>query len=460
MTDGTRFGQFMPLLPLVIYLVAWTGLTALGATITLFDWGQEHLRLFLGNIPQNVSEEIGTSSYYLLLLMPYVVVPAFFFAAYGISKKYISIIQCEFAKVSSGALMVVAVSAITFCLWKLNSIDTLYPGLLVYDLTYDQYILKRTEIINSAGFIFYGLVYAVIPMSSVLFFSRMIYHRCSIFDISGLVLTFAATLYFTVAIYMKLPIIVYFMLIAFSVLLSGRKLFLFPVIVVMAVATLLSLHVVMGGYRVGEPPATEQQEKLSGAGGRLTGAADQDASGASRGQVVPAGPKPSDFSIPARLLGGAWSITESIAFRMGAAFPYYVAIFRDPSERCGIETNSLPLLPTPRCVLPRKVFDAMYPNVTWVEGFAPAAAHVSAYGERGLSYALFVLAMIGIILGVMSGMMRFCSGPVFVGLGVAVSIVAYYFTQVPFLGALSYSHGLVFFLIPLFLGVAIEKLRS
>jgi hypothetical protein len=106
-------------------------------------------------------------------------------------------------------------------------------------------------------------------------------------------------------------------------------------------------------------------------------------------------------------------------------------------------------MPRPACDLPIKVFKQMYPSIKNVQGFAPAAAHVSAYGELGPWYAMLILLVSGLSLGILAAISAAGKGLIFVGLNLATCIYAYYLTQVPFLGALTYSHGLLFLVAPL-----------
>jgi hypothetical protein len=154
----------------------------------------------------------------------------------------------------------------------------------------------------------------------------------------------------------------------------------------------------------------------------------------------------------------AFSLGQSVIFRMGASFPFYVSIFEDPAERCGIESNWIPLLPRPSCDIPTKVFGRMYPGAIFVQGFSPAAAHVSAYGEVGLMYAISIMALAGFSVGVLGALSTAGQGPFFAVLLAASCVFAYYLTQVPFLGALTYGHGLAFFVLPL-VPLAIGSIR-
>jgi hypothetical protein len=137
---------------------------------------------------------------------------------------------------------------------------------------------------------------------------------------------------------------------------------------------------------------------------------------------------------------------------MAAATPYYVALFKNPEDRCGIQGNLLRSIlraPQPACVLPQKVFNAMYPEIDWAQGMQPAPASLSAYGEIGLGWSVIVMILAGISLGVLGTIGSIGKGPLYTGFTVASSAFAYYLTQVPLIASFTYPHGLFAFMIPI-----------
>src|SRR5262245_28620724 len=96
------------------------------------------------------------------------------------------------------------------------------------------------------------------------------------------------------------------------------------------------------------------------------------------------------------IFAGTLPVARNLVFRMAIAFPYYVEMFADATERCGIEDNRIPVIPKQVCFPASKVFSAMYPAVTYVQGQAPAAAHVSAVAELGPWFSLLVIIVSGV----------------------------------------------------------------
>lgn len=151
--------------------------------------------------------------------------------------------------------------------------------------------------------------------------------------------------------------------------------------------------------------------------------------------------------------------------RMAAAMPFYVAMFENESERCGIQGNlvrKVLVMPEAKCVLPIKVFNAMYPEVNWAQGQQPAPATLSAYGELGLPWSICVMALCGIFLGILGTIGGVSSSPLFIGFTVAACSFAYYLTQVSIIASFTYPHGIFAFMIPIaaLLAAALIKPRA
>ena len=153
-------------------------------------------------------------------------------------------------------------------------------------------------------------------------------------------------------------------------------------------------------------------------------------------------------------------ITRNAALRMAAAFPYYVQAFKEPDARCGLQGPPF-LMPAPlqTCFPPTKVFRLMYPNVTYITGFAPAPINVSAYAEIGPLYAFIAMVGCGAIIGVLASLAR-GRDPLSASIGTAVCAYAYYVSQVSFMGSLFDSYGLFWLLFPIVALVLISSISS
>lgn len=449
-------------LPLVSLMLFYLATTVAGATVMLLPGGKEALHEFLGYLDPTVAQDIGNSTYLILLIAPLVLAPIFALAGIRITRSVLAMVPprtLKNIKCPVAALWLMTAAAIAYCLLKLGQAGALYPAILLERRDYNAQMLERARLMGEMRFIFYAVVYAVIPTLSALFFARFL-HRRNWGDLAGFAVTWMFFTYLVVVIYLKAPFLVFFILLATVVVVSRASLLYIPALLVLAVGTFLSMQVMIGGT----PP--EAAEVRSAAAPAQKPAAAPTPKPKPAGVPAPkptASPKPAAVpeSVPKTTYMSALQATaSSLVFRMSSTFPFYVSVFEDPAERCGIEANRLPFLEPPSCVMPTKVFTRMYPSVHWITGFAPASAHVSAYGEVGLGYAVLIMCLSGFSVGVLGALSTAGGGPLFVVLNAASCVFAYYLTQVPFIGALTYSHGLIFYLAPLVVLFAVGLLRG
>lgn len=430
-----------PYLPLASLMLFYLATTVAGAMVMLLPGGEQALRLFLGYLDPAVAQDIGNSTYLTLLLAPFAIAPIFAVAGLRMTRSALGIVPARTLQNISYpavALWLMTAAATIYCLMKLAYAGALYPTVLADGHDYNEQMLERARLMAEMRFVFYAVVYAIIPTLSALFFARFL-HRRNWKDLAGFAVTCLLFTYLVIVIYLKAPFLVFFILLAVVVVVSRANLLYIPALLVLTTAMFLSMQVMIGGT----PPVPADVRSAAAP-------AAKPAATPAPGLAARPAPKPAPESAPKTTYMSALRATaNSLVFRMSSTFPYYVSVFEDPGERCGIEANRLPFLERPSCIMPTKVFARMYPRVHWITGFAPAPAHVSAYGEVGLGYALLIMCLSGLAVGVLGALSTAGNGPLFAVLNAASCVFAYYLTQVPFLGALIYGHGLVFYLAPL-----------
>jgi hypothetical protein len=172
--------------------------------------------------------------------------------------------------------------------------------------------------------------------------------------------------------------------------------------------------------------------------------------------VVVAGSQPTQLQTSSGqgVVDASMVFVRSTVFRIAASMPYYVQIFSNPNERCGLESNSLPFLPRETCYPATKVGTRINPGE--IQAFQSAPAHVNAYAELGLEYAFAVLLLGGSIMGFCWGISRKAQSSLFWSSGAAVCVFSYYLTQAGLVGALTHSYGLVWYLFPILGAVMIH----
>lgn len=454
-----------PWLPTIVFLASYAATTVIGATYFLTKPGQTALSNFLSGLNAGVALDIGSPVYLALLILPFLLIPVFAHFGIVLVKEIAWRAPIRSTLINPPtpltALWLLLLSSAAFCIYKLYAFDALFPQLL-FDSTasYQDKIIERSRILDGIGSLFFIFTYGFIPIITIMFFASAIMDHRKFISISGFIFGLILFNILILHLYAKSHLLVFSIMLVTAVILSKGWPFHIPILVTAAFVLFFVVELMLAGLWV-------PQSIVAGSdyGGRPSALE---------------APLDDGWSLPqsARRKGDRFLENETfydsqrtrlerptpvfkyiryflergLFFRMASSFPFYVSIFETPSERCGIEAHTLRRLlglSGSDCALPTKVFPVMYPDVDWVTGYAPAPAHVSAYGEMGFIWSLAVMAMSGFVLGVIGMISRVGSGPLFATLGVASCTFAYYLSQVPFIAAFTYGHGLIFLSLPL-----------
>jgi hypothetical protein len=490
--------------PLLTYLGAYAGTTAIGAAGLLDPLGREQFTLFIPDFDPARFQYLGSSLYWTLLLAPFVLVPlgakaGAALAGGGLGSKLVQTVPLDDKRLLQ-IFYAIALAALGYALLKLAQTGNLFPSYF-WDrsLSCQDRLLRRTELFGELRYLYYAATFAILPIAAVVSLLQWI-NTSTKRNFGVFVFFLVASLYLNSIVLMKANIVILVGILLLACIVAGvATLRHYIVFGVLAVGSLALMELVLLCYAA-PPLATPSEEVAALSTPAPTSKPTSTAAPAPKQPATPKGPSatpgtkldaksvsPTDRSEPADKPSGPEFLPESkpepksrpktkervifsdpvmeqrarvvaglvrnVAFRMAASFPYYVEIFSDPDERCGLESNRLPLFPSEQCLGPTKIFPLMYPKVTFVQGFAPAAAHVSAYGELGFVYAIVVLILGGAILGFVWRIGLYRPTPLFMGLGTAACVFAYYLSQVSLVGALTYSHGLIWYVFPV--GVAL-----
>lgn len=434
------------MLPVITYLCAYVGTSVVGATVLLTEFGQAQAKIFLPHFEPAQMQTFGSARYLAVLLAPILVVPAFAFVGLRAGDSAIKYTRgFKIADPSTGLLYALMAVFAGWCFYKIVATGYPIPELLFdRSKSCDARIVRRIELFTQFRYIFYAFVYSALPLVSTLFLLKAIRGRNAA-DFIGFGLSFVLIFYFYASIYMKSPFLVYFLTLLIGLLAVGlrwwKALVIFGCLAaVVFVASSMILD--CAEYRREVLAAKERQERQMTPG--LPGVR---------------APSASPLLMPnSKIVTTALPIARNLAFRMAIAFPYYVEIFEDPAARCGVEDNRIPFLPKQSCFPASKIFSAMYPDITYVQGQAPAAAHISALAEFGPWFSFLVMIGCGFAIGIAAQLARLCEPILNAGMIAAAAVLAYNLTQVPFVGALTYSQGYIVFLVPVALIAGITML--
>jgi len=437
-------------MPLLIYFLAYTTTTVVGAAGLLDDIGMRQFQIHQPMFHPEDYPLVGSTTYWLLLLAPFFLVPIG--AAAGLRMANIKLAERSAAFVTGHEPSVrlifysIVCACAVYCLWKLVSTGAYFPDLFFDRSLYcDARVMRRAELFGELRYLYYAFVYAVIPIGATV--ALLSWKDTSRHFHAGMFfLLFAATLYFNVVLYMKANLVVFFLTLLFGCIVAKAPLRFLIALSAAAVACLLLLQGLLGCYRNSFPdPAFIQSLSVQQQG---------EPSDDARTSAPDVPPVQQQMTRGQVFVDAAVVFARSAVFRTAASVPYYAQIFGDPGERCGIESNFLPFLPRETCYPATKVGTHVNPGT--IQAFQSAPAHIHAYAELGPGYACVVLLVAGAILGFCWSVSQKAKSPLFWSAGAAVCTFAYYLTQASLVGALTHSYGFVWYLFPIVTAVLIH----
>lgn len=456
-------------MPTAVFLISYILTTVLAATIYLLPNGAEYITSRTGPIAQKAYQAIGSPTYLALLYLPVIVVPA-------ISLLTIKIIRRSSAfnrplKIDLGIntklLWAIFVISVAFCTYKLSSADALDMG-VVSSGDYIAKTIRRLNLLSDLGFIFFAFAYGINLLIPILAFISYVKQGGKTADLALFIISFVFFIFIITATYSKAQILIYLIMMMSAFAITRAKIKYILIISIVSVASF-----VLTGYAMNPSiPDTEKNISINqGSGINEKESASKEINSEefrynspitttsdaahSRGIEIDKAEKASNGPVkiePNLLASYMKKLSGDALHRMAAALPFYVAIFESESERCGIQGNlvrKVLIMPEPECVLPVKVFNAMYPEVDWAQGQQPAPAALSAYGEIGMGWSICVMVITGILLGAFGVLGASNDSPLFIGFTVAACSGAYYLTQVSIVAAFTYPHGLFVFMTPI-----------
>jgi hypothetical protein len=455
----TRSEWTISITPTIVFLVSYLVTTVLAATIYMAPGGDEYISSRSGELVKNVVSGIGSPIYLALLYLPLIVTSISSLITIKliktIKKDIIITDRIRDLKINTPALAIISAIGTSFCMWKLQQAGALDLGALSSG-DYIQKTIRRLNLLDNLGFAFFAFAYGINLIIPILAFIAFITQGEKLKDLLLFAITFCIFIFTITATYSKAQILIYLILAMVAFFLTKSKLKYIIIVCLVSVGAFILTGYAMQAKTglIATPPEAKVQQKLPETAVQHNIVHDQT-------KLIE---KPIQRESESRPLASYISkMTGDSLHRMAAATPYYVALFKNPEERCGIQGNLLRSIlraPQPACVLPQKVFNAMYPEIDWAQGMQPAPASLSAYGEIGLGWSVMVMILAGISLGVLGTIGSIGKGPLYTGFTVASSAFAYYLTQVPLIASFTYPHGLFAFMIPIAILAAVALMKN
>jgi len=378
-------------LPLGIYCGAYLLTTVIGATIIALPGGTELWIEYNGDADTTVLHAFTNARYWFLLYSPFLIPPFVAMTAERIrlvpSTRTVNRRPPEITFLAF-AIVFALLAGYCFLTLSINGYLGDAAGIFRLGGDYVSVIQLRTEIFSNLGRTFFGLLYVGLPVLSHVAFYQALKLRThkwrfafvfSVFTICILVLLTAQ----------KGPLILYFLslTIGYSIIRRTR--------IWAITAAALTCLAMLNAFQI--------------------------------------------------FVLGDWSVLQSaflVIFRMANAFPFYCSLYPEVLHFTGIDVGLDLVGVVPRPTENEIVFNYMYPDVDWVQGAAPAPAHLAAYVQGGLPFAVATLMLIGIAVAVVARAGRRLESSLSYGAYIGGLFFLYYLTQITLRGALITNYGL------------------
>jgi hypothetical protein len=150
----------------------------------------------------------------------------------------------------------------------------------------------------------------------------------------------------------------------------------------------------------------------------------------------------------------------NIVFREASNIPFYLAVFPNQVPFVGVDLGLGGFGIGPTIPINEVVSNFMWPKETYVQGAAPAAAHVMAYAEGGFIWSMLTMVLVGVWLAFTGALRRAASNPVVFSGYIGAVAVCYYLSQVNLVGAFNVSYGYRWWLAALILLLAVQRFMA
>lgn len=147
----------------------------------------------------------------------------------------------------------------------------------------------------------------------------------------------------------------------------------------------------------------------------------------------------------------------NVLFREASNLPFYAALFPDQIPFVGPDVGLTGFGIGPEIPVNMVVANIMFPKDTWVQGAAPAAAHIVAYAQGGYLWSFVIMILVGAWLA-FSGQLRKCAhNAIAFSAFIGAITTCYYMSQADFIGAFNVSYGYKWWLFSVLLLVGLQR---
>lgn len=412
--------------PTAWFLMAYIGTTVIAALSYVTPQGREMLGVIGVSVSPGVIDDIGTPLYFLLLLLPIIIVPVVSTVTAASLRTTVGSVVQKIPRlpINRATLVLMTIASFAYEAYQLHHLGALNLDVIACGDSAAK-LSQRMSLLDDLGFPYFAFAYGMnmmLPILAYLSYEKQGHHKI---DLALFLACLLGMVYFVSATYSKAPVMVFVIMLASAIVMGKSSI---KHLAMVGAVCGISFVILTAGISASRPCST---------------AINSTPETTSIHQVAAA-------SFVSKLL------SFGVVQRMGSSFPFYIHMYKDPSARCGLQgifRKSIGLPPL-KCDLAVNVSKVMWPKSP-VEGHQPAPASVSAFGELGFGWAVVVMVLTGFGLGLLGTVAAARDEPLFIAFGAAACGYAYYLTQVPFFGALTFPHGLPEFLAPIALLVVV-----
>jgi hypothetical protein len=395
---------------------------------------------------------MGTPGYWILLLMPFVMVPPLAIYSARVAKalvRRVSFLSLEFRRFD---YVVITGAAYAYCYYEFRRADL---DAILERATNDVFgsVAARFEIVETLGFWPLMVIKSVLIFLAVYSLIRAMRSR-EWFWIGAFLINLVVLSEMLIWLNMKWPVLIYYVALMLCIFLfSLRHPYLNTAIAAIGLGVVYLVISVMVLRSAEASIISRQIAARSETGSSLTYPPVEDAQPRARrprneSLASPAVP-PIDTSeyaaeVARKSVSLAPLLVTNALNRMALPYPYYYQVFTAKGPVCGTLIDRI-LRKTNPCHPSNLIYEVIYGKDRFGgKATAPAAVHITGYALGGWSGALIATVLASIVIGIFMGLWQLAristlAAAVFVMGGYS----AYFFSQLPFEGPIVYDHGML-----------------
>ncbi|HEX4389511.1 MAG TPA: hypothetical protein VH109_12875 [Steroidobacteraceae bacterium] len=147
----------------------------------------------------------------------------------------------------------------------------------------------------------------------------------------------------------------------------------------------------------------------------------------------------------------------NIVFREASDIPFYLAVFPSQIPFVGLDLGLGGFGIGPTVPANEVVSNFMWPKEHYVQGAAPAAAHVMAYAEGGFIWATITMALVGVWIAFTGALRSAATNPLVFSGYIGAVAVCYYLSQAGLVGVFVVAYGYRWWLATLILLIFAQR---